>query len=69
MLALLSAGAWAQTSEAPATTPKKPATTSKKKDKSVTPAPSQQVLTAADVQALKDGLAAQQQQIQHSPSN
>jgi hypothetical protein len=64
MLALLSAVVWAQTSEAPATTPKKPATISKKKDKSVTPTPSQQVLTAADVQALKDGLAAQQQQIQ-----
>lgn len=53
-LAALSAGAWAQTqiaaNAAPAATP--------------TPAPAPVAVTAADVQALKDALAAQQLQIQ-----
>jgi hypothetical protein len=53
-LAALSAGAWAQT--AASTTPPP-----KKKHKAEAPAPA---VTAADVQALKDALAAQQQQIQ-----
>jgi len=54
-LAALSAGAWAQTSES--------ATPAAKK-KHQTEAAAQQAITAADVQALKDALAAQQQQIQ-----
>jgi len=56
-LAALSAGAWAQTSDSTAPAPKK-------KHKPVAAAPAQPTITAADVQALKDGLAAQQQQIQ-----
>src|SRR5271157_4072501 len=55
VLAALSAGAWAQTS-----TPPVP----KKKHKPAATAPAQPTVTAADVQALKDALAAQQQQIQ-----
>ncbi|MGA2456987.1 MAG: hypothetical protein ABSF85_05435 [Terriglobales bacterium] len=56
-LAALAGGAWAQVSgfTAPAPT---------KKHKPVAAAPAQPAITAADVQALKDGLAAQQQQIQ-----
>ncbi len=53
-LALAAVGGWAQTSTAP-----KPAT----KKKHVT-APAQPAVTAADVQSLKDAIAAQQQQIQ-----
>ena len=56
-LVALSAGAWAQTSDSTAPVPKK-------KHKPVAAAPAQPAITAADVQALKDGLAAQQQQIQ-----
>ena len=56
-LAALSAGAWAQTSDATAPAPKK-------KHKPVAEAPAPPAVTAAEVQALKDGLAAQQQQIQ-----
>ncbi|MGD0508598.1 MAG: hypothetical protein ABSA27_12420 [Terriglobales bacterium] len=58
-LAALFAGAWAQTSDstAPAPSPK-----TKHKPAAATPAPP--AVTAADVQALKDALAAQQQQIQ-----
>ncbi len=55
-LAALSAGAWAQTSAS--ATP-----AAKKKHKPVA-APAQPAVTAADVQALKDALAAQQLQIQ-----
>ena len=56
-LAVLSAGAWAQTSDS---TPPAP----KKKHKAVAAAPAPPAITAADVQSLKDALAAQQQQIQ-----
>ncbi|MGD0824850.1 MAG: hypothetical protein ABR908_09745 [Terriglobales bacterium] len=56
-LAALSAGVWAQTSDAPA--PKKT-----HKHAAAAEAPAQPAVTAADVQALKDALAAQQQQIQ-----
>ena len=56
-LVALSAGAWAQTSDSTAPVPKK-------KHKPVAAAPAQPAITAADFQALKDGLAAQQQQIQ-----
>ena len=56
-LVALSAGAWAQTSDSTAPVPKK-------KHEPVAAAPAQPAITAADVQALKDGLAAQQQQIQ-----
>src|SRR5271157_5847738 len=56
-LAALSAGAWAQTSDSIAPAPKK-------KHRPVATAPAQPAVTAAEVQALKDGLAAQQQQIQ-----
>jgi Putative porin len=55
-LAALTAGAWAQT-----TTPAKPVV---KKKHPVAAAAAQPAVTAADVQALKDALAAQQQQIQ-----
>jgi len=54
-LAALSAAAWAQTSDSSAPAPKK-------KQEPAAPAPA--AITAADVQALKDALAAQQQQIQ-----
>jgi hypothetical protein len=54
-LVALSAGAWAQTSASAAPAPKK-------KHKAADPAPP--AVTAADIQALKDALAAQQQQIQ-----
>jgi len=56
-LAALTAGAWAQT-----TTESKPA--AKKKHAAADPAPAQPAVTAADIQALKDALAAQQRQIQ-----
>jgi len=56
-LVALSAGTWAQTS---APTPP----SSKKKRKAVASAPAQPAVTAADVQSLRDALAAQQQQIQ-----
>jgi hypothetical protein len=55
MLAAFSASAWAQTSTPPATTKSNSATAT---------APAQPAITAADVQSLKDALAAQQQQIQ-----
>jgi hypothetical protein len=55
-LAALSAGSWAQTPESTTSVP-----TKKHKPAAVAPAPA---VTAADVQALKDALAAQQQQIQ-----
>ncbi|MGO9112701.1 MAG: hypothetical protein ACLP9L_26000 [Thermoguttaceae bacterium] len=58
-LAALSGGVWAQTSDATAPAPKK-----KHKAVAVAAAPAQPTVTAADVQALKDALAAQQQQIQ-----
>jgi len=56
-LAALLAGAWAQTSDSTAPAPKK-------KHRPVAAAPAQPAVTLADVQALKDALAAQQQQIQ-----
>jgi len=56
-LAALAGGAWAQTPESTAPTPKK-------KHKPVAAAPAQPAITAADIQALKDGLAAQQRQIE-----
>jgi len=56
-LAALSAGAWAQTSAATKPAPKK-------KHKAVAAEPAQPAVTAADIQLLKDALAAQQQQIQ-----
>ena len=56
-LVAVSAGAWTQTldSSSPAT---------KKKHKPIATTTAQPAITAADVQALKDGLAAQQRQIQ-----
>src|SRR5271166_607312 len=56
-LAALLAGAWAQTSDSTAPVPRK-------KLKAVATAPAPTSITAADVQSLKDALAAQQQQIQ-----
>src|SRR5437588_4711306 len=56
-LAALSAGAWAQTTAATKPVPKK-------KHKAVAAEPTQPAVTAADIQLLKDALAAQQQQIQ-----
>jgi hypothetical protein len=56
-LAALTAGAWAQTSASGTAAPKK-------KRKAVVTVPAQPAATAADVQALKDAVAAQQQQIQ-----
>jgi hypothetical protein len=56
-LVAFSAAAWAQTSTPPASAPKK-------KHKPVATEPAQPAVTAADVQALKEALAAQQQQIQ-----
>jgi hypothetical protein len=56
-LTALSASAWTQTPDT--TTPPR-----KTKHKPVAEAPAAPAITAADVQALKDGLAAQQQQIQ-----
>jgi hypothetical protein len=56
-LVALAAGAWAQTSDTTAPAPKK-------RHKPVTAAKAEPAITAADVQALKDGMAAQQQQIQ-----
>jgi hypothetical protein len=53
VLAAFSAGAWAQTSAAP-----------KKKRRPAATEPAQPAVTAADVQSLRDALAAQQQQIQ-----
>jgi len=54
-LAAITAGTWAQTAS-----PAKPAA----KKKHTTAAPAEPAVTAADVQALKDAIAAQQQQIQ-----
>jgi hypothetical protein len=56
-LAALASGAWAQASDSAAPAPRK-------KHKPVAAEPAQPAITAADIQALKDGLAAQQQQIQ-----
>ena len=56
-LAALASGAWAQASDSAALAPRK-------KYKPVAAEPAQPAITAADIQALKDGLAAQQQQIQ-----
>jgi vacuolar-type H+-ATPase subunit I/STV1 len=56
-LATLATGSWAQTSDHTAEAPGK-------KHRPVAAAPAQPAITAADIQALKDGLAAQQQQIQ-----
>jgi len=56
-LAALSAGAWSQTSDSATPAPRK-------KHHPVAAAAVQSPVTAADVQALKDALAAQQQQIQ-----
>jgi len=53
-LAALASGAWAQASDSAAP----------EKHKPVAAEPAQPAITAADIQALKDGLAAQQQQIQ-----
>jgi hypothetical protein len=57
-LAALSAGAWAQTAASTTPPPKK------HKPKPAAEAPAQPAVTAADIQVLKDALAAQQQQIQ-----
>ena len=56
MLAALTAGAWAETPDGSGT----PAANGA----AAAPAPAPTVVTAADVQALKDALAAQQLQIQ-----
>jgi len=56
-LAALSAGAWAQTSTVAVPAPKK-------KHQPAAAAPAPPAITAAEVQSLKDALAAQQQQIQ-----
>jgi hypothetical protein len=56
-IAALTAGAWAQDSSPSTAAPKR-------KHKPAAAAPAQPAVTAADVQALKDALAAQQQQIQ-----
>src|ERR1039458_5807480 len=56
-LAALVSGAWPQASDSTAPAPRK-------KHKPVAAAPAPPAITAADIQALKDGLAAQQQQIQ-----
>ena len=56
-LSLLSAAAWAQTSDPSAATPKKKPTPG-------AGTPVQPAATAADIQALKDAMAAQQRQIQ-----
>src|SRR2546421_12068148 len=61
MLAALAAGARAQTSAPTAPVPRK-----RPKTVAVT-SPEQPTATAADVQALKDAIAAQQQQIQQLP--
>jgi ribosomal protein L7/L12 len=58
-LAALLAGAWAQTADSTAPAPKP-----RKKHKPVAEEPAPPAVTAADVQALKDALAAQQLQIQ-----
>ena len=58
-LAALSAGVWAQTQTASNAAPLNPAATP-----ASNPNPPQPAVTAADIQALKDALAAQQQQIQ-----
>jgi TolA-binding protein len=58
-LVALSAAAWAQASGSAA-----PAPSSKKKHKPVAAVPAPPAITAAEVQSLKDALAAQQQQIQ-----
>lgn len=56
MLAAVAAGAWAQTTDSAATSPKK--------HQPVAADPVPPAITAADVQSLRDALAAQQQQIQ-----
>src|ERR1035438_9628534 len=56
-LAALASGAWPQASDSTALAPRM-------KHKPVAAAPAPPAITAADIQALKDGLAAQQQQIQ-----
>src|SRR5438270_2272405 len=56
-MAALAAVAWAQTSASVAPSPKK-------KHRAEAVVPAQPAVTAADVQSLKDALAAQQQQIQ-----
>jgi Putative porin len=53
----LSAGAWAQDATAPKPAPKK-------KHAAAAPAPAEPAVSVADVQSLKDAIAAQQQQIQ-----
>src|ERR1700678_3638548 len=58
-LTALSAGAWSQTTNSTTATPAKPAQKKAVAKKAAPPA-----VTAADVQSLKDALAAQQQQIQ-----
>jgi hypothetical protein len=57
MLAVVAAAAWAQTSDSATPSPKK-------KHKPVAADPAPPAITAADVQSLRDALAAQQQQIQ-----
>ncbi len=57
MLAALASGAWAQASDPTAPAPAK-------KHKPIAAAPAPPAITAADLQALKDGLAAQQRQIE-----
>src|SRR5271166_330753 len=59
MLAVLSAGAWTQTTDSTA-----PAPDPQKKHQPVGAAPTPPAVTAAGIEALKDALAAQQQQIQ-----
>src|ERR1039457_5754001 len=56
-LAALASGAWPQASDSTAPAPRK-------KHKPVAAAPAPPAITAAEIQALKDGLAAQLQKIQ-----
>src|ERR1019366_874972 len=56
-LAALVSGAWPQASDSTAPAPRK-------KHKPVAAAPAPPAITAADIQALKDGLTAHQKQIQ-----
>jgi hypothetical protein len=63
-LAAITAGAWAQTETAMNTVPRKDAAPAAATAAAATPAPVPTPVTAADVQALKDALAAQQLQIQ-----
>jgi hypothetical protein len=57
VVAALTAGAWAQTTASPKPAPRK-------KHVAAAAAPAEPAVTAADVQSLKDAIAAQQQQIQ-----